>query len=321
MSQPNKAPYDFIKSITQPFQSRDGFVWRAAIMMAALFSVTFIIFFPMLYTEYGQLLDVNQQNMQDILAGREPESAEEIVYLFSSVWRPYLVMSLLLMLIPFAGETALHRKYLLGTEEQIVPLRFMQPELRTTLAAIGVWLTVLFAYILLSFALGVLGAISAMLSPVLSKLAIFVGVVFLLGFSLRLSIRLAPAAALSVNQNRLYVLKAREVSNGRIGPMLASYAFVFFFGYILLVSVLSVLMTIVFGESQILSTMNGLGDQLPSETLKAMAEQLQSPLKKFMGVAALVAYFTVMSLWFLTLSGIGTYAVKLWESENGATSS
>ena len=316
MSQPNIAPYEFIKSITQPFKSRDGFVWRVAIMMAALFSVTLIIFFPMVFTEYGQLLDINKQNMQAILAGREPEGSKEIAAIFLSIWQPYLIMNLLLILIPFAGETALHRKYLLGEEKHTVPLRFMQPELRTTLVVFGVWLIVLFGYLLLSFAVGFLGSIFAGVSPAFGTLVSLLGVIFLFGFLVRFSIRLAPASALSLRENKLHILKARDVSDGRFGSMLGSYVFVFFVGYMILMSVLSLLVKLVFGEAQIFTSINGLGDNLPSETLKAMAEQLQSPLKKIMGVAALVAYFTIMSLWFLMLSGIGTYTVKLWGSEN-----
>ncbi|MEP6343494.1 MAG: hypothetical protein ABJ275_09275 [Maricaulaceae bacterium] len=283
--------------------------------MAALFSVVMIITFPMIYTEYGQILDISKQNMQDILSGRQVGSSSEILAIYASVWKPYTVMTVLSLLIPVVAETALHRKNLLGAEKQTLPLRFAWPEIRTFIAMLGVWLLAFIGYFLGALALGIVAAIFAIISKGLVAIVFILGIVFVLGLWLWLSIRLAPASALSLQQNKLHVLAAKDISKGRFWPMLGSYAFVFFFGYIILITVVSLLMMLVFGDAQILSSINGFGDDVPSEQLKAIAEQLQPPFKKIIGVVALVAYFTFVSIWFLMFSGIGTYAVKLWSEE------
>lgn len=314
--QSKTTPYDFIQSITQPYQSRDGFVWRVVILMAALFSVVMIITFPMIYTEYGQILDINKQNMQDILSGRQADYSSEILAIYASVWRPYTVMTVFSLLIPIVAETALHRKNLLGVEKQTLPLRFAWPEIRTFIAMLGVWLLAFIGYFLGVLALGFVAAIFAIISKGLAAVIFVLGIVFVLGFWLWLSIRLAPASALSLHQDKLHVLKAKDITKGRFWPMLGSYAFIFFFGYIILITVISLLMMLLFGDAQILSSVNGFGEDVPSEQLKAMAEQLQSPFKKIIGVVALVVYFTVVSIWFLMFSGVGTYAVKLWNEDS-----
>ena len=309
MSGHKKQPsFDFAQAITQPFQSRDGFVWRVIIPMAALLSVTFIIFFPMIYVEYGQILDINYRNVQDLLAGKELDSSDEILAIFASVWKPYLLMFILLWFATVAGETALHRKNFLNAENPTMPLRFGQAELRTALAVIGVWLVAFLGYFLAVFALGVIVNIGAMISPALGAMFAVLGFVFVLAVWVFISVRFSPASALSVREDKLHILKAANISKDRFWPMFGSYAFLFFFGYIILSAISSLLIMLIFGDNNL-----GAGEVLPSEQLQAMAEQLQSPFKKIIGVIALVIHMSAISLWCLMISGIGTYAVKLWD--------
>lgn len=310
-----RTPFDFGQAVGAMFTTPDGkaFAWRLMFWTTAAMAVVTLVLLPFILPHYVPLMEYNAANMQAIMAGQTPPDPDMDVVLgsLSKMWLPALVMMLLFWGAYAAGEAALHRKVLLGQENAKRPLRFGKDQLRVMLAQLGVWAVFFLVYIGGIIAIS-LGAVI----PGLGVVVVILGVLAMIFYIVNLPIRLAPAAALSIYNDRAHLLAARHITKHRFWPLFGAYVVVFIGGYILIYTVMLAVIILVTGDSKFLITMYGMSDQSPGEAFAAAGERLKNPFFMLIGVLGVIAYSAAYAFWLLSMAGIGAYAVKWWQQDD-----
>jgi len=304
--------FKFEEAVTQAFRTSDGkqFGWRLIFWTAAALSVVSLIIWPMILPHYGDLMTINQQNMQSIMGGTPSQIDEKAMNaLFLKMAPSYLLLMAGYWLVWVSSEAALHRKVLLNKEWPKRPLRLGKDELRVWLAQLGV-----FAIIFAIYFFGLLGVFlfAAVLGGGIGVAIIIFGIIGILCVLLTASIRLAPAAALSIRNDKTYVIAAKKITKGRFWTLFPPFFVVFFGGYILLYLVMTIGVGLVTGDASFLMTMSGLGENNPQEAMAAAAERLKNPLVMLVGILSLIAYCAVYAIWMITIMGVSSHAIKVW---------
>jgi len=319
MIQPRKSktPFDFGQAITMPFQTSGGsqFGLRLLFWVSAIMSLVYLVTFPMILPHYGELLSINQQNMQSIGSGQQPDNSA-MMALFSKMVPAYLLMMGGMWFVWVIGETALYRKVLRDEEAPRLPLRIGGDELRVLLSQLGV-----FAILTLVYFLGLLvvmlvgGVITAAIAP-LGILIIVLGVIALMLLLVYLCVALAPAAPLSVFNKKPHVLAANKIVKHRFWQLFGAYIVLFIGGYIGMYLVMYLGVLAVTGNPDFFIAMSGLSKEDPQFLIEAAAQRLQNPIIMAIAVIAQIAYAIAISLWILCLTGVGAYAVKWWDNDD-----
>ncbi len=318
--QPNKprTAFDFTQAVTQPFQSPEGrgFAWRLLFWISAGLSIVMLIAMPVFLKHYPAIMEYNWQNMQSVIGDATPPEPQQLFEVFMAMWPAYLFQTLGSWAVLVAGETALHRKLLRGEERARIPVGLGREELRVWLSQIGVIGLWFFGYILALFIIMSVSGALMVVSKVLGGITIFFGILALIAFLAWLPIRIAPAAALSVQQGRTHVLAARKVTKNRFWSLFLSYFVVGIGGYVAIYLVGSICILLVTGNSDVLTAMSGMSDENPRVVLESLSERFKNPLIMLLGVLSVILYSTIIGLWYMCYAGIGTYAVKWWRSDN-----
>lgn len=312
-----KTPFDFGRAITMPFQTSGGtqFAWRLLFWMSAIMSVVYLVTFPMILPHYGELLSINQQNIQNIGSGQQPDNTRMIA-LFAKMGPAYLLMMAGMWFAWVIGETALYRKVLRDEETPRLPLRISGDELRVLLSQLGVFATIILVYFLGIFVVTLVGGIiTAVIAP-LGVLLIVIGIIALMLLVLYLCVALAPAAPLSVFNRKPHVLAANKIVKHRFWSLFGAYIVVFIGGYIVIYLVMYLGIIAVTGNADFFVAMSGFGKEDPQFLMEAAAQRLQNPLIMAIAVIAQIAYAVAISLWILCLTGVGAYAVQWWENDD-----
>jgi len=311
------AKFDFLEAVTLAFRVEGGtkFGFRLWFWMSLGLAVTYFISLPLLLPHYGEMLAINQNNVQEILAGGSPDDSR-LLDAFKPMLPSYLIMMFGIWGTWVAGETALYRKTLRGEEAPKQPLRLGRDEGRVFLSQLGV-----FGLIMLAYTLGIAGviflaALFSNMSMVLGVLVTFIGIIAVMCFIINLSVTLAPAAPLSIRRQAVHVLAARKVVKHRFWEMFGAYLTVFILGYIVIYLVMYIGIVALTGNGDFIMAMSGFGTEDPSVLLEGIAERLKNPVIMLIAVLAQIIYAAVFALWIIMLTGIGAYAVKWWEADS-----
>lgn len=309
--------FKFEHAVTQAFRTSGGkqFGWRLIFWTTAALTIISLITWPMIMPYYGDLIAINQQNMQAIMGG-EPNSVDSSAMnqLLLKMAPTYGLLMLGYWLTWIACEAALHRKVLNNSEAPRQPLRLGQDELRVWLAQLGVFGMIFAIYFFGLFALMIVIGIFAAISPILGGLIAVIGVIAYICLLILASVRLAPAAALSIANDKTHVIATKNLTKGRFWTLLPAFIVVFIGGYILMSIIMMLGVGIVTGNPDFFMTMSGLGTDDPKEVMAAAGERLKNPLWMLVGILSMIAYCAVYALWMVSLIGISSHAVKAWHS-------
>ena len=133
--------FDFSVAISQLFRTQDGkaFAKRLWFWASAAYAIAMLVTFPFIIKHYPDLLEANWHNMKAMMAGRAHDNAA-LFAILPKMLPSYLFLMASMLAIGAAVETALHKKVLLGEEEQRMPLRFGSVQLRVLIAQVAVWM-------------------------------------------------------------------------------------------------------------------------------------------------------------------------------------
>ena len=135
-------------------------------------------------------------------------------------------------------------------------------------------------------------------------------------FLFNTAIRLMPAAGLSVQTGQLRVWSARAVSKGKFWQLFGAFIVVYIANYIVVSLVNMIGMTLVFGDFDMsMAILSGSSENMRA-IVDAAALRLKNPVIIFAGVLSIIAWAAALAMMYLTLSGVGSYAVKWWEDDN-----
>ena len=313
-----RIPFDFGQAVTQPFRTSGGkdFVIRLLIWITLGLTLVYVVSWPLLVSHYGALLEFNWQNMQATLGGGVPPDPASILPLMVKTIPGYLIMMFGMWIVLAAGEAAIHRKALLDTGNSRRPLKFGKTELRIMLIQLCVWVLWFLVYTLGIMAVALIGGLLSAAIPALGIIVALVAGIALLAFLAYLPVRLAPAAALSVNQGRIHVLAARSVTKYRFWNLFLAYLVTVIFGYIAIYSVGAICVALATGNADIIMALSGMGTENPTIAFEAAAERFKNPVFLIIGIIALMIYLAIFNVWYLCVAGVGTYAVKWWRDDD-----
>ena len=320
MIEPRKriAAFDFNGAAGGAFMTPGGkdFALRLWFWMSAFLSIVFIVTVPMFIGGYGEVLEQAWISNQATFSGQEPQNTEAMLDSFGKILPGMLAFSFGVWAVVAAGETALYKRYFYDVESQRQPLRLGRLELRTALCQLGVWALVFFIYFLGAIAIGILAAVLGVVSPILAALVVLVGIIAILVLFIAVPIRLAPAAALSMQRDKTHIMAASKVTKNRFWNLFVAYLVTYIGGYIGYYVLYMISVGVATGDMGFLMAVSGLGEENPRLLFEAAAERMKSPLGMTLGIIAMIINASAMAAWILLVAGVNAYAVKWWSEDN-----
>lgn len=315
-----RSKFDFNQAVAQAFLTDGGksFGLRLWFWLSAFYAIVNLIAFPMLAKYYPAMLDLNWQNMQATQAGEVPstEQSMEIFRLFGKMLPAYLIMLVGMVAAVVVTETALHRRNFFGSEHPRFPVRFGYLELKVLLAQLGVAGMITIIYIASTFVFVTVTTLSALIAAGLAVFITVIGVFAMFWVLVYWMIRLAPAAAMTVEKNACTVLGALPVAKGRTGNLFVAYLVVGIGGYIAVYLVMGIASILLVGGTDFVTATMGFSDEAPSAAFSEMGDKMKNPLFVLIAVISIIAYSAAQALMSLSLSGIASYALKWYRKDN-----
>lgn len=313
-----RTPFDLGEAMTQPFRSTDGrrFAWRLTFWLTGSLVLIYMVTMPFVWPHQGAIMEHSWLTWKAIFAGGPmPDStASDAASLKTAP--ATIAMALASWFVFASAEVALHRKLLHGQEKPRRLLRFGKAELRLMVVQLGVCALVLFASLVLVFIVGFSVGMLSVSSALIAGIVAILGISLLLAVTVWLFVRLAPAGALTINQNKRHLLAANKVTKFRFWNLFLAYFVVGVFGYIGIYLVMALCFTVATGDPDFLMAQFGLGAENPLVAFEAAGERLKNPFYLILAFICLCAYNLAVSIWFLCFAGIGTYAVKWWSADD-----
>ncbi|WP_026940688.1 hypothetical protein [Hellea balneolensis] len=320
MIEPRKpvAAFDFNVAAGGAFQTLGGkdFVIRLWFWMSAGLSIVFIVTLPLFIGSYGEVLEQSWLSNRALFSGNEQPNPDAMLSAFGKIIPGMLLFTLGLWVVTAAGETALYRRYFHDQEAPRQPLRFGRQELRTMLCQLSVWLLVFLVYILGVFAITLVIVLFSALSPILAGIFGFVAIFALIAMFVFIPVRLAPAAALSMQRDKTHVLAANKVTKYRFWNLFVAYLVTYLGGYIGYYIIYMISVGIATGDMGFLMAVSGLGEDNPRVLFDAAAERMKSPLGMLLGVLAMIVNAAALAGWILLVAGVNCYAVRWWTKDD-----
>lgn len=253
----------------------------------------------------------------------DPEAVMAMMGHLGAIITPMLLMTLVLWIVFVMIETAMHKNVFRGTDNGMLPLRFGKDEARVMLAQfvlalcmVGVYFLVIIGIVLIFTLVAVSSQISSVLAIVLGIAAIF-GTVYLFGLLIHVCLRWAPAAAMSVRDDKQYIFEGWRITKGRGWPLFGSYLVTGIIGYIVIYTVMTLGVMLAFGNMEFMLALSGLNVENPREVFDRMGDMLSSPRVKATLVFFTILYGVSVIVWYMCFWGIGNYAAQLDAKENG----
>lgn len=307
-----QTPFDFGAAVTQLFQTSGGaqFGRRLWFWTTLPIAISVLIAVPLMAPHYGDIVIWYGELLQDTMSG-SPGDLGNMGAIFGKMLPGYLILTVGIWASWVLGEAALHRKALLNFEAPGRPIRLGADELRVFVAQLGVMA------ISMAFYIGaiVVGAIfAAMLGGVgalLMVVAIFAALYFIVNFF----IRLYPAGALSVREGEQRLMSAREVTKGKFWQLFGAFIVVYIAGYVAITIVQTIGMSIVFGDANLTTAMISGDTESLRQAVDDSALRLKNPFVILGGVITIIIYSACLSMMYLSMSGIGAYAVRWWAGD------
>lgn len=313
-------PFNFTEALLQSFRTEGGadFGKRLFLSYAAIIVVIFLVAMPVLMPLYFDLLDASWVVNQATFSGEtaDPAAASQMFSAISKVLPAYLLLLLICWLASASAETALHRQNLLGVSKPGWPLSFGRDELRTMVVQFLVFVIWASVYSIGIILLVIIGLAASAISSGLAAIVIVFGIIFYVCIMVLIPIRLAPAAALTVYNDKLTLGSAFHVTKHRFWNLFMTYLVCVIGAYIALNVVIFVVVMAVVGDSSAMMAISGLGSELPSSVFEAVGARLKNPLVMLIIVLGGIAYSAISVLITLTLAGIGSYAAKWYLADD-----
>lgn len=305
------ATFDFGQAITQMFRSPDGgrFAFRLVFSTGLVMGIIYVV--------AGFLMAGPYLSMLSNMDATDPDA---MFSSFGALVPGYLLMLIGFMVVMAMGEGALHRKLLRGEDGGMFPLRLGRDELRIFCISWGVWILSFLAFFFAILIIALLGGLTAVAVPVLGM--IIIGLGYFAGFVvwIFIAIRLAPASALSVNQDRWHLLAAKKITKHRFWSLFLAYLVVGVGGYILNYLLTLIGMFAIIGDgSMFLASGGAAGSGNGSDIAASLAAKFSNPLVLILAVIGAMVYTMMTTLWLLSMSGIGTYAVSWWKGDDSVS--
>jgi len=323
MIEPRKriAAFDFNSAAGGAFMTPGGkdFALRLWFWMSAFLTIVFIVTVPMFIGGYGEVLEQSWISNRAVFSGQEPTNSEAMLASFGKILPGMLAFTLGLWAVVAAGETALYKRYFHDVESFRQPLRFGRMELRTMICQLGVWAMVFLINTIGVFLVTFLAVILGVLSPILAGIVAFFGIIAVILLFIAMPIRLAPAAALSMQQNKTHVLAANKVTKNRFWNLFVAYLVTYIGGYIGYYIIYMISVGIATGDMGFLWAVSGLGEENPRVLIDAAAERMKGPIGMTLGIIAMIINAAAMAAWVLLVAGVNAYAVKWWSEDNPVT--
>lgn len=320
MIEPRKpnAAFDFNAAAGGAFQTLGGkdFVMRLWFWMSAVLAVVFIVTVPVFIGGYGAVLEQSWLSNRALLSGNEPPDPEAMFSAFGKIIPGMLLFTLGMWVVVAAGETALYRRYFHNLEAPKQPLRLGRQEFRTMVCQLSVWLLVFLVYTLGIFAVAIVAGIFSAISPVLAGILVLIAVIALFAMFIFIPIRLAPAAALSMQRDKTHVLAAGKVTKHRFWNLFVAYLVTYVGGYIGYYIIYMISVGIATGDMGFLMAVSGLGEDNPRALFDAAAERMKGPIGMTLGILAMIVNAAALSAWVLLVAGVNCYAVRWWTEDN-----
>ena len=322
MIEPRKriTAFDFNAAAGGAFMTPGGkdFALRLWFWMSAFLSIVFIVTIPMFIGGYGDVLEQSWMSNRAVFSGQEPPDPEGMLVAFGKILPGMLAFMLGLWAVVAAGETAFYKRYFHDVESPRQPLRFGRMELRTMLCQLGVWALVFFLYVVGVFLLTTLTVILGAISPILAGIVAVFGLVAIIAMFIAIPIRLAPAAALSMQRDKTHILAANKITKNRFWNLFVAYLVTYLGGYIGYYVIYMISVGIATGDMGFLMAVSGLGEDNPRVLIDAVAERMKSPLGMTLGIMAMIINASAMAAWVLLVAGVNAYAVKWWTEDDPA---
>ena len=312
------AAFDFNAAAGGVFMTSGGrdFALRLWFWMSAALSIVFIITLPFMLRHYGEFLEASWlQNQATFGKGEDPDPAI-FLQAYAKVIPGMLAFTLGLWIVAAMGETAFYKKYFHDIEAPRQPLRFGRMESRTMLIQLGVWALLFGMYILALFALMIIAGIFSVISPVLMFIIMAIGFVVILVLWIKFSIRLAPAAALTVARDQRHVLAANKITKFRFWNLFVAYLVTYIGGYIGYYLLYTLSIMVATGDPDFMVAISGFGSENPRILFDAAAERFKNPLFMALGILAMILNAAAMVGWMLLVAGVNAYAIKWWAEDN-----
>lgn len=327
MITPTQGPistYDFGKSISQLFSTSGGknFAIRLILWTAAFMSIGFIVMGKAYIGMMAKVMDAGW------IANQNPTDPSEILRAYSGIgqYMPMVILgSLFMWAVYAAAETALHKKIFFGTDHGFLPLRFGKDELRTMLVQFLAYLIVFGAMLawIIVFIVGIaiLGLLANIAKPLAVLVIIFAIVAYIALFVVLtiVAVRISPASALTIAQDKVSIKGALAVSKRRTGSLFLSYLFIYIIGYIAMSIVQMSVISSLFSSDAVMAIM-GLSEDKPTELFAQVAEKLKNPTVIITLVIGGIVYMLAMVTWYLSIAGVGNYAVQWWKADDEVSS-
>ena len=298
--------FSFESATRQLFRTSGGrpFAFRVWFWTAMAMSVALFIGLPFIAPGYGEFLTITNEINEATLSGEaiDPELSSAMLAAMGGMVPGYLLIMLGPWFAAIAGEAALHRKLFRDEEHDRIPLRFGRDEFRILLSQLAVYGLMLLAY----FAAILLTVITFGIGAIVAIPALFFFLVWL-------PLRHCTAGALSVHDDAIRIKQSRATTKHRAGPLFGAYLFVWFVGYVAIYGVLITVVLLIAGDAAIIGAASGLGGD--TDSIAGFGERLRNPVFMLLAVLGIVAYAAVASLWYLTQSGVGAYALRWYEAD------
>jgi hypothetical protein len=251
----------------------------------------------------------------------DPEAALAVFTSMAKYIMPMLLASLLMWAVYASAETAFHKRVFHDHDAGFFPLRFGADEIRVMGAQFMVYFMVFGIYILGLFAIILVAGIAGFAGQGSGILAVLIGLITLVGFFVFIwflayfSIRMAPAAAMTVRNQKLAITAGWAITKKRTGNLFLAYLLIFIIGYVAISVVQMAAFSAVF-DANYFEMIYGLSDDNPKVAFEKATEKLKQPGTIILIVVGIIVYLIVSVIWWLSIAGVANYAVQWWEETN-----
>ncbi len=292
-----------------------NFLKRVALWTSVLFLLVYAIFGRGFFAGYGEFL----QSMYEMQSAPDDVETAKAVFREMGAWFKSMIFVTLTGWAVFASaETAFHKNTLHKIDHGAFPLRFGKTELHVMIAQLAVYLSALGTYIgaalfmVLAIAIGALiASFSKILGGIFMVVFVLLGAFAMIAGMFVVMVRLSPASAMTVRDDKLRIFDAWKVSKPHFWPMFGSYLVIGIIGYVVIYVVMLTFMFMVFGDLAVFNVIMGLSHESPNEVFGAIKGTLKTPRVMSLLIIGSISYLLVTVTWYMALWGIPNMAVML----------
>ena len=315
--------FDVGEAIGTPWSLPGGrnFLARIILWGTGIILVVYALFGKKFISSYADFI-IMASELERAGNQADPTAAMEMMSGAWALMGSVFLIALLAWVVMITIETAMHKNLFYGTDHGVFPLRFGKDELRVLLAQLVIFIigTVVYLAGLFLLSLLVVGIVASAQSSgglaAVMGIAVFFGFIAYLAFLIIMMIRWAPAASMSVRDNKQRLFEGRGITKGRSWPLFGTYLVTFLIGYIGIYAIMIIGGVIAFGNMDFLSLFMSTSDD-PAAIMAEMGEAIKTPRVMVPLVIFTILYALATVLWYVHVWGIGAYMTKLDAKETG----